>query len=166
MDILEDAQALARLAPDAIERLTRSATDSTFYVEPLSDAQIAANRRIVAISKAACETAAANAQQAFFAAFIAERFAGYVIATRHGDDDLELDWLMVDPDFHGTPVSKALMRRGVAWLGADRPMWLNVIAFNRRAIRFYERFGFVVDPDARTQHVVPHLIMRRKPAAL
>ncbi|HEY1146594.1 MAG TPA: hypothetical protein VGE84_09680 [Allosphingosinicella sp.] len=36
-----------------------------------------------------------------------------------------------------------------------------VAATGERAIRFYWRFGFEIDPDARTDHVVPHAIMRR-----
>jgi GNAT superfamily N-acetyltransferase len=87
-----------------------------------------------------------------------------VISTCHTPDSRELDWLMVHPNFHGTPVSRVLMEAGMDWLGRDRPMWLNVLQHNARAIRFYERFGFAIDPDARTAHLVPHFIMRR-PAA-
>ena len=56
------------------------------------------------------------------------------------------------------------MEAGIGWLGADRPLWLNVIRHNERAIRFYRRFGFEIDPQAVTDHVVPHAIMRRAPA--
>lgn len=165
IQLLEDSAALARLAPGAIARLTKAATAATFYGAPLSDEQIAANKRIVTISTATCETAAANAHQAFIAAFDQNRLAGYVISTRHAANDRELDWLMVHPDFHGTPVSRLLMQRGIDWLGADQPMWLNVVAFNQRAIRFYEKFGFAIDPNARTPHLVPHVIMRRTAVA-
>jgi GNAT superfamily N-acetyltransferase len=161
IELFEDTAALARLAPGDIARLTDVATAATFYGAPLSDDQIAANKRIVTISTASCESAAANAHQALIAAFDRDRLAGYVISTRHAEQDRELDWLMVHPDFHGTPVSRLLMQRGIEWLGADQPMWLNVIAFNQRAIRFYEKFGFAIDPDARTHHLVPHVIMRR-----
>jgi len=53
------------------------------------------------------------------------------------------------------------MKAGLDWLGRDNPIWLTVIAHNKRAIRFYEKFGFAIDPDARTTHLVPHCIMRR-----
>ena len=72
---------------------------------------------------------------------------------------------MVHPDFHGTGVAIALMEAGIAWLGDDRPLWLNVIRDNGRAIGFYRKFGFEVDPEARTGHVVPHVIMRRRGSA-
>ena len=165
IELLEDSRALARLAPGDIARLTDAATAATFYGAPLSDDQIAANKRIVTISNASCEAAAANAHQAFIAAFEGKRCAGYVISTHHAAHDRELDWLMVHPDFHGTPVSRLLMQRGIDWLGADQPIWLNVIAFNQRAIRFYEKFGFAIDADAHTAHLVPHVIMRRTAVA-
>jgi ribosomal protein S18 acetylase RimI-like enzyme len=72
---------------------------------------------------------------------------------------------MVHPDFHGTDVAASLMRHGIDWLGETNPIWLNVIRHNERAIRFYRRFGFEVDPNAKTAHIVPHVIMRRRPSA-
>lgn len=161
MIYLEDETALLQLAPGAIAALTKAATAATFYSAPLTDAQIAANERIVAISDAACRAAAYSERQRFIAAFERERLAGYVIATIHQEQGRELDWLMVHPDFHGFPVSRELMQRGLDWLGHDQPIWLSVIVFNTRAIRFYEKFGFASDPDARTAHIVPHCIMRR-----
>lgn len=68
---------------------------------------------------------------------------------------------MVDPRHHGSAVAAALMRAGLDWLGAENPLWLNVIRSNARAIRFYRRFGFEIDLDAVTDHIVPHAIMRR-----
>ena len=126
---------------------------------------MAANRRIVAISAGTALGAIASPDRHFAAAFVGDAFAGYVIATLHAPDDRELDWMMVHPDFHGRGVAAALMEAGIAWLGADRPMWLNVIRHNERAIRFYRKYGFEIDPDARTDHVVPHAIMRRAPGA-
>jgi ribosomal protein S18 acetylase RimI-like enzyme len=165
MIVLADAKALERIAAEEITALTETATGVTFYTAALSPEQVAANRRIVAIAADACFSAAASDRQHFAAAFVEGAFAGYVIATHHGEEDRELDWLMVHPRFHGTPVSAALMEAGIAWLGADRALWLNVIRHNERAIRFYRRFGFEIDPDARTDHVVLHAIMRRPAAA-
>ncbi len=164
MEVLENIEALARIGAGEIESLTRAATDATFYGIPLTEEQIAANRRPTAISTEQCNDAARSADRYFAAAFLDGRFAGYVISTCHAPDSRELDWLMVHPDFHGTPISAALMDAGMTWLGCDKPMWLNVLQHNRRAIHFYERFGFVIDPDARTAHLVPHYIMRRAAA--
>lgn len=164
--VAEGGEALARIAPGDVTRLTEAATNATFYRDDLTPEQRAANRRIVDISEATARAAAGRENQNFAAAFMDDRFAGYVIATRHAEADLELDWLMVHPDFHGTDVAASLMHHGIAWLGGANPIWLNVIRHNERAIRFYRRFGFEIDPSAATTHVVPHVIMRRaEPAA-
>ena len=160
-EVATGAEAAARAGAAAITALTEAATGATFYRDGLTPEQVAANRRIVAISAPTCLAAAAAAHQHFAAAFVARRFAGYVIATVHAPDERELDWLMVHPDFHGSGVAGALMETGMDWLGRDRPIWLNVIRHNARAIGFYRRFGFEIDPAARTAHAVPHHVMRR-----
>ena len=159
--VYSDVSALLRLRPGDIADLTEAATAATFYHGDLTPEQIAANRRVVAISTDCCTAAARNEHQHFAAAFVGDHFAGYVIATRHGDDDLELDWLMVHPEHHGAGVAAVLMDVGIAWLGSDKRIWLNVIRRNERAIRFYRRFGFEIDAATSTSHVVPHWIMRR-----
>lgn len=163
-ELLAGAAALARIGPDAIAALTEAATRATYYADWMSGEHHAAIRRVVDIAAPSCESAAASAHQHFIAAFVAGRFAGYVIATVHEEDDRELDWLMVHPDFHGTAVSGALMEAGMAWLGADRPMWLNTVQHNVRAIRFYRRFGFEIDPDTRFERAIPLHVMRRPPS--
>ncbi len=162
--VLVGPAALARIATGEITNLTEAATNATFYRDDLTPEQRAANRRIVDVSEAVARIAAASPNQNFAAAFAGDRFAGFVIASRHAEADLELDWLMVHPNFHGTDVATALMRHGIAWLGEANPIWLNVIRHNERAIRFYRRFGFEIDPGAHMDHVVPHAIMRRQPA--
>lgn len=70
---------------------------------------------------------------------------------------------MVDPRHHGSGVADALVASGPSWLGLEKPIWLNVISYNDRAIRFYGRFGFEIDFAATTTHVIPHFVMRRMP---
>lgn len=153
--------ALDRIGLNGIRALTAAATGATFLHDGLLPHERADVDRVIGVSGGCCEQAARNPEQRFAAAFVGEAPAGYVIATRHGPGDHELDWLMVHPDFHGGRVSGALMRHGMEWLGLERPMWLNVLRHNTRAIRFYGRFGFEIDPEATTAHVVPHWVMRR-----
>ncbi|HVL78717.1 MAG TPA: GNAT family N-acetyltransferase [Sphingomicrobium sp.] len=162
MQILTDEPALARTSRPEICALTAAATEQAFSADWLSPDQLAANRRIVAISGETARDAACDPDRLFAAAFD-ERLVGFVISTRHGPLDLELDWLMVHPDYHGSGVATLLMETGLAWLGREQPVWLNVIRHNERAIRFYGKFGFEIDADARTSHAVPHFIMRRMP---
>lgn len=166
IDLLTDHAALERIGPGGLRDLTDAATASTFLRDDLAPHERADVRRIVDISTGCCEGAARNGHQHFVAAFVDGRLGGYVIATRHGPDDHELDWLMVHPDCHGTPVSAALMEAGMVWLGIDRPMWLNVLRHNARAQRFYRRHGFEIDPQTTTAHLMPHWVMRRPPGPL
>ncbi|MDV3257656.1 MAG: GNAT family N-acetyltransferase [Sphingomonas sp.] len=158
-------EGLRGLSGDDIVALTRLATAATFYSVPLTKAQVAANERIPAISASAVFEAAKARHQHLVTAFIGGRLAGYMIATRHSKSDLELDWLMVDPAAHGTGVAASLMSAGLAWLGTDRPVWLTVIRHNGRAIGFYRKFGFEIDPGALIDRPVPTWIMRRRPGA-
>ena len=155
------AAALAAAPPEEITALTAAAVASTFDAPWLDEAQRAANARIVAIAAETCAEAATSEHRHLVAAFAAERLAGYVIATRHEAEDLELDWLMVGPAFHGRGVAAALMEEGLAWLGRERATWLNVVRHNARAIAFYRRFGFAIDPETEVPRAVPQWIMRR-----
>ncbi len=161
MIIRDDGDALRLLGATDVADVTAAATQSTFFRDDMSDAQLASNRRIVEISGATALAAAESGHQLFSAAFVDERLAGFVICTRHADKGHELDWLMVHPDFHGSAVAASLMEHGMRWLGLEQSMWLTVIAYNERAQRFYRRFGFEVDPGTPMDHVVPHVIMRR-----
>lgn len=166
MDIQIDAHAIARLAPGEIAALTAAATASTSCRDAQRSAQLAADRRIIEVSEFVCRHAVISAHQRLAAAFVADEFAGYVVATRRAPDDRELDWMMVHPRHHGAGVAGALMVAGLTWLDPGKPVRLNVIRHNTRAIAFCRKFGFEIDPDARTPHLVPHWIMRRPPGPL
>lgn len=163
--VLLNAEAMANAGLASITALTEAATNATFYRDDLTPEEIAANRRVVSICAPTCEAAAQNPHQHLAIAFIDGQPGGYVIATRHGENDLELDWLMVHPRHHGSDLSALLMRLGIEWLGPENPMWLNVLRHNERAIHFYRKFGFEIDPTVTTHHVIPHWVMRR-PAGL
>ena len=161
--IRTDREATAGLEARDVVELTDRATRATFYTGRLTAEQVDANRRIAPLSGQVFFEAAASEAQHLAAAFAGERLAGFMIATRHGAEDLELDWLMVDPHHHGTGLAGSLMEAGLNWLGSERDIWLTVIKRNRRAIGFYRRFGFEIDRTAELDRVVPTWIMRRRP---
>jgi ribosomal protein S18 acetylase RimI-like enzyme len=161
VELLADEAALERTTPQEITDLTRRATAATYYADGLKPDEVAFVDRVVRISAECVTSAAGNSHQRLVTAMSDGLLAGFVIATVHAEDNLELDWLMVDPDFHGNGIASLLMRAGIDWLGNDRPMWLNVVRHNARAIGFYRKHGFDIDPDAECQHVMPHWIMRR-----
>ena len=161
LELFTDERALAQASPEEITELTRGATGATYFADGLSSDESAFIERVVRISADSVTAAAGNAHQHLVAAMSDGALAGFVIATAHSDDSRELDWLMVHPRHHGGGIASPLMRAGMAWLGEDRPMWLNVVRHNERAIRFYRKHGFEIDPDAICTHVMPHWIMRR-----
>ena len=154
--LLTDDCALERISAHEIAELTRRATEATYYSDNLSADELAFIQRVVRISAECVIAAARNSHQRLVAAMAEGRLAGFVIATVHAKDNRELDWLMVDPDFHGNGTAAPLMRAGVEWLGDDRPIWLNVVRHNARAIGFYRKHGFEIDPEAEYAHVMPH----------
>ncbi len=161
--IRTDLEATAGLEARDVVELTERATQATFYRDGLTAEQVDANKRIPRLAGQVFFEAAASEAQHLAAAFVGDRLAGFMIATRHHPENLELDWLMVDPDHHGTGLADALMKAGMIWLGSSRAIWLTVIKHNRRAIGFYRRFGFEIDPASGLSRVVPTWIMRREP---
>jgi ribosomal protein S18 acetylase RimI-like enzyme len=161
LELLANKQVLERTNAREIAELTFRATGATYYADGLSADEIAYIDRVVRISAGSVDAAARNPNQHVVAAILDNVLAGFVIATAHSKDDRELDWLMVDPRFHGSGISSRLMEEGMAWLGVTRPMWLNVVRHNERAIRFYRKHGFEIDPEAVCPHAMSHWIMRR-----
>ena len=162
LELFTNERALEQSTPEQITELTRSATGATYYADGLSLDESAFIDRVVRISAESVTAAARNAHQHLVTAMSDAALAGFVIATVHSEDSRELDWLMVDPQHHGGGIAPPLMRAAMAWLGEDRPMWLNVVKHNERAIRFYRQHGFEIDPEAVCGHPMPHWIMRRR----
>lgn len=164
--ILREGDLFGRVSPADIVELTRAAMGATYYRDDLTPPQLERNAALIAMSGDTAAAAANDPHRFVAGAFVDGRLAGFVLSTRHGPDDHELDWLMVHPDFHGSAVSRELMTIGMEWLGLDRPMWLTVLQFNARAIGFYRRFGFEIDPQAKVVSVHANWIMRRPPGPL
>lgn len=165
IELVCDAQALARTGAEEIAALTDAATRSTYYRDGLTDEQIAAIHRIVRISHETCVKAADSAHQMLVCAFVDGRLGGFLIATRHDNGEREIYWMMVHPDHHGRGVAAALMRAGIRWLDPGCPQWLSVVVHNHRAISFYRKFGFEIDGPFTPPKAIDQWVMRR-PAGL
>jgi ribosomal protein S18 acetylase RimI-like enzyme len=59
-----------------------------------------------------------------------------------------IEKLYLDPASSEKGLGGELLREGIAWLGNEHPVELEVVAYNDRAIRFYERNGFRVQGQA------------------
>ena len=63
VELVEGEAALERIDRGDVIALTGAATDATFYVDGLTAEQVAANRRIVAISAESCLAAMTNSNR-------------------------------------------------------------------------------------------------------
>lgn len=77
--------------------------------------------------------------------------------------------LYVLPSVQRLGIGHLLLERNLAWHGEDHDVYLNVAAYNTRAIRFYERHGFVLTGEEGHDEVamvgdvrIPELEMMRR----
>jgi putative acetyltransferase len=63
------------------------------------------------------------------------------------DDSRILQVLNVHPEYFGKGVGQALIDSAIKWLGGNN-VELTVVKHNHRAIKFYQKNGFVIDGEA------------------
>jgi len=51
--------------------------------------------------------------------------------------------IYVLPNYQGRGVGELLIRKALKWLGGKKNIMINVARYNKQAIAFYEKFGFV-----------------------
>lgn len=51
--------------------------------------------------------------------------------------------MYVLPEVHGQGIGGKLLSKAIEWHGRNHDIYLNVVAYNQKAIGFYEHFGFV-----------------------
>lgn len=74
--------------------------------------------------------------------------------------------LYVREDHHGKGVAGELMKKALAWLGAENnQVELHVVAYNDRAKAFYRKWGFEEVPgsEALFDDLIPEITMVRQP---
>lgn len=88
---------------------------------------------------------------------------GLVHASRD-DTKQHLEALYIDESEYGSGLSQELMATADVWLDPSVPTDLEVASYNKRAIRFYEKCGFVIVPGS--EHLfsdkIPTVNMIRK----
>lgn len=91
------------------------------------------------------------------------RIIGFVHATKRDDGAQELNAIYTDPDTFGTGLGDKLMAVADEWFGEGDVM-LEVAVYNYRAIRFYEKHGFVIVPGSERKYsdVIPVVKMVRR----
>jgi RimJ/RimL family protein N-acetyltransferase len=77
--------------------------------------------------------------------FVAEDVNGVIIGFIHGirnEDIQSLEGLYLYREFHGTGLAQELASRFLEWEDKERNSEVGAVAYNGRAIRFYEKLGF------------------------
>lgn len=70
------------------------------------------------------------------------KVVGFIIG-RKAEDRNSMGALYVLPEYQGRGLGSRLMETGLAWLGGQKQVAFGVAVYNRRAIQFFERLGFV-----------------------
>lgn len=75
-----------------------------------------------------------------------ERVIGFIHVDSK-DGHKHLGALYIDKDYHGTGLAQTMMKLADDWIGNEK-VSLEVVTYNTRAIRFYEKHGYrVVDGE-------------------
>lgn len=87
---------------------------------------------------------------------------GFIHLERH-DDNIELTGLYTDPATFGTGLGAQLMEAAKDWMRTEE-IFLEVVSYNTRAIRFYQKYGFEIAPGSQHlyQDKMPVIKMIRK----
>lgn len=71
-----------------------------------------------------------------------KKIIGFCAATKKKEQN-RIQAIYVLPNCQRTGVGKALIERAFDWLGKDKDIFVNVASYNKKAIGFYKKFGFV-----------------------
>lgn len=66
-----------------------------------------------------------------------------ILTVSKGEEINTLQALYILPEFQGKGVGSKLIKNGLEWLGTKKNVVLGVASYNKNAIEFYKKFGFV-----------------------
>lgn len=78
---------------------------------------------------------------------------GKIVGFAIGRKDTDFNYIKaiyILDQYQGLGIGKMLVEKILAWLGTDKKIKLNVAVYNEKAIKFYEKFGFVKGKLAET----------------
>lgn len=144
-----------------VEMFVKNAIFPAFYNDELSEEQLQENDWVIQVSRKSCLTALSDKDRRIFVAYENE-LAGFIIADKTPMDYPEIDWLMVSHKYQGMGIAKELTKMAIEWIGEKESIKLGVIHFNKRAIKFYEKFQFKDSGKIKGKHRIPRKLMIRE----
>ena len=103
----------------------------------LTPEQLAASTQLL-------RTILADAEHNFYrVALLDGQVVGFIHASVRADGTKELSGFYTAQQTHGTGLAQQLMAYADQWFGSDEVL-LEVVAYNTRAIRFYQKAGFAI----------------------
>jgi len=86
-----------------------------------------------------------------------------LIHASNGPQGQWLEGLYVDKKYHGRGLAQELMAEAFQWLDLEQPITLGVIQYNTRAIKFYQKYGFILQPgtEGLLKDKIPDIDMTR-----
>jgi ribosomal protein S18 acetylase RimI-like enzyme len=154
-----------------VEAFVSAATRDAFHRPDLTPEQAAENAWIAGIAPRTCCAALDHPARKVFVAIDAARdaastLAGFVIVDAKDAALPEIDWLIVAPEWQGRKlpggsVAQRLMQAALDEIGPHRPVQLDVIHYNARAIAFYRKFGFAEAGPRKDNLKIPRALMVR-----
>ena len=98
----------------------------------------------LAASTQLLRTILADTEHNFYrVALLDGQVVGFIHASRTADGKQQLNRLYTARHTHGTGLAQQLMACADQWFGSDEVL-LEVVAYNTRAIRFYQKAGFAI----------------------
>ncbi len=115
-------------------------------------------------SKEHFSKALADENQLIKIAVVGNEVVGFIHASKHETHN-ELDALYVDSSYHGSGLAQQLVSEAFLWFDANKPVKLDVVVYNARAIRFYKKLGFqIVERSNRLfKDIIPVVGMVKNP---
>lgn len=84
-----------------------------------------------------------------------EKIVGFCVAYKEESNN-RIWAIYVIPSLQGKGLGRKLMEKALAWLGNDRDIYINLASYNTKALKFYEKFGFIkTGKSAHSRYVEP-----------
>jgi ribosomal protein S18 acetylase RimI-like enzyme len=95
------------------------------------------------------------------------KIVGFSATYKHKGKDL-VGAIYVLPEYQGKGIGKILLQKVLDFLKDSKEIWLEVAAYNKNAINFYEKSGFHIVPETEGEHeiiegkFIPTIEMKRE----